>query len=158
MISLTHSDGRPRLSFWGERVDGFLTMDSPLHWWIRTVDQDYLSRMDGSGRRKLVLKSLAFPRAEKYMYSEYPEFHHIYRFCRYSRTWYTSKMFAKEFRQRERLYFLGQGERSTWTGWRIFRIQSRQKIKLEYEYWTGHTGLRTNTDDFTRPDNEERFI
>ena len=72
-------------------------------------------------------------------------------------------MFAKEFRQRERLYFLGQGERSTWTGWRIFRIQSRQKIKLEYENIkisdkTGHTGLRTNTDDFTRPDNEERFI
>ena len=69
---------------------------------------------------------------------------------RHSRTSYTSKMFAKEFRQRERLYFLGQGERSTWTGWRIFRIQSRQKIKLEYEYWTGHTGLRTNTEDSSK--------
>ena len=36
--SWTNSDGRPRLSFWGGRVDGFLTMDRPVHGWIRTTD------------------------------------------------------------------------------------------------------------------------
>ena len=52
---------------------------------------------------------------------------------RYSRTSHSSQMFAKEFRPRERLYIFGQGEGPTWTSRRIFGIQSRQKIKLDYE-------------------------
>ena len=36
--------------------------------------------------------------------------------------------------------------------------QTRILKNIKISDKTGHTGLRTNTDDFTRPDNEERFI
>ena len=106
-------------------------------------------RIGGKGIFELSAKIFSTPMCLK-MSKRSVVFINLTDVFRHSRTSYTSKMFAKEFRQRERLYFLGQGERSTWTGWRIFRIQSRQKIKLEYEYWTGHTGLRTNTDDSSK--------
>ena len=48
--SWTESDDRPRLSFWGGRVDGFLTMDRPLHGRIRTTDDRNFHLMDGGGR------------------------------------------------------------------------------------------------------------